>query len=117
MQEELDEQAVRLEQAAAKAEAVEPSAHQLQEQTRRELEEQERLRVKEEKRVREELAHAEAESAAAEERESRGVIEMLKKLHDKFVDERTNLDKEEMNSKHAYDMLVQDLTAQTDQAT
>ena len=36
---------------------------------------------------------------------------------DKFVDERTALEKEEMNGKHAYDMLVQDLTAQIDQAT
>jgi len=41
---------------------------------------------------------------------------MLEKLLDKFIDERTVLEKEEMNSKHAYDMLMQDLTAQTDQA-
>merc|ERR1719390_350768 len=37
---------------------------------------------------------------------------MLSKLLDKFVDERTTLEKEEMNSKHAYDMLMQDLKAQ-----
>merc|ERR1711933_22437 len=37
-------------------------------------------------------------------------------LLDKFVDERTALEKEEMNSKHAYDMLMQDLTAQIEQA-
>merc|ERR1719195_1702581 len=48
--------------------------------------------------------------------QSQGVIEMLEKLLDKFIDERTVLEKEEMNSKHAYDMLMQDLTAQTDQA-
>merc|ERR1719210_3287696 len=42
---------------------------------------------------------------------------MLEKLLDKFVDERTALEKEEMNSKHAYDMLMQDLTAQIEQAT
>merc|ERR1719322_49373 len=30
--------------------------------------------------------------------------------------ERTVLEKEEMNSQHAFDMLIQDLTAQTDQA-
>merc|ERR1711953_381143 len=42
---------------------------------------------------------------------------MLEKLLDKFIDERTVLQKEEMNSKHAYDMLMQDLNAQTDQAT
>merc|ERR1719152_1019205 len=33
---------------------------------------------------------------------------MLEKLLDKFIDERTTLEKEEMNSKHAYDMLTQD---------
>jgi len=48
---------------------------------------------------------------------SHGVIEMLEKLLDEFVDERTALEKEEMNGKHAYDMLMQDLTAQVDQAT
>jgi hypothetical protein len=41
---------------------------------------------------------------------------MLEKLLDKFIDERTTLEKEEMNSKHAYDMLMQDLTAQIDYA-
>merc|ERR1711970_1137215 len=46
-----------------------------------------------------------------------GVIEMLEKLLDKFIDERTTLEKEEMNSKHAYDMLMQDLNAQIAQAT
>jgi len=57
-----------------------------------------------------------APEAAGYEFQSQGVIEMLEKLLDKFIDERTVLEKEEMNSKHAYDMLVQDLTAQTDQA-
>jgi DNA repair exonuclease SbcCD ATPase subunit len=42
---------------------------------------------------------------------------MLAKLLDKFVAERTQLEKEEMNSKHAYDMLMQDLNAQIAQAT
>jgi len=41
----------------------------------------------------------------------------LEKLLDKFIDERTTLEKEEMNSKHAYDMLMQDLNAQIAQAT
>jgi cell division septum initiation protein DivIVA len=49
--------------------------------------------------------------------QSHGVIDMLSKLHDKFVGERTDLEKKEMNSKHAHDMLVQDLTAQIDQST
>jgi len=44
------------------------------------------------------------------------VIEMLEKLLDKFIDERTALEKEEMNSKHAYEMLMQDLEAQVTQA-
>merc|ERR1712032_1039400 len=57
-----------------------------------------------------------APEASGYEFQSQGVIEMLEKLLDKFIDERTVLEKEEMNAKHAYDMLIQDLTAQTDQA-
>merc|ERR1740130_168348 len=49
--------------------------------------------------------------------QSHGVIEMLEKLLDKFISERTTLEKEEMNAKHAFDMLIQDLTAQIQQAT
>jgi len=48
--------------------------------------------------------------------QSHGIIEVLEKLLDKFIDERTVLEKEEMNTKHAYEMLIQDLTAQVDQA-
>merc|ERR1719446_641960 len=58
-----------------------------------------------------------APEANAYDFQSSGVIEMLEKLLDKFIDERTTLEKEEMNSKHAYDMLMQDLNAQIDQAT
>merc|ERR1719498_336626 len=58
-----------------------------------------------------------APEANAYEFQSSGVIEMLEKLLDKFIDERTTLEKEEMNSKHAYDMLMQDLKAQIAQAT
>merc|ERR1719199_889998 len=58
-----------------------------------------------------------APEANAYEFQSNGVIEMLEKLLDKFIGERTTLEKEEMNSKHAYDMLMQDLTAQSDQAS
>merc|ERR1719327_1737044 len=57
-----------------------------------------------------------APEANAYEFQSHGVIEMLEKLLDKFIDERTTLQKEEMNSKHAYDMLMQDLKAQIAQA-
>merc|ERR1719512_485024 len=35
----------------------------------------------------------------------------------KFIDQRTETEKAEMNAKHAFEMLVQDLTAQIDQAT
>jgi prefoldin subunit 5 len=56
-----------------------------------------------------------APEANAYESQSGGVIEMLEKLLDKFISERTTLEKEEMNSKHAYDMLMQDLKAQIDQ--
>jgi len=58
-----------------------------------------------------------APEANAYEFQSSGVVEMLEKLLDKFIDERTTLEKEEMNSKHAYDMLMQDLNAQIAQAT
>jgi len=58
-----------------------------------------------------------APEANAYEFQSSGVVEMLEKLLDKFVDERTTLEKEEMNSKHAYDMLMQDLNAQIAQGT
>merc|ERR1712050_629774 len=58
-----------------------------------------------------------APEAAGYEFQSHGIIEMLEKLLDKFIDQRTTTEKEEMNSKHAYDMLMQDLTAQIDQAT
>jgi len=57
-----------------------------------------------------------APEAAGYEFQSQGVIEMLEKLLEKFMGERTVLEKEEMNSQHAFDMLIQDLTAQTDQA-
>merc|ERR1719335_881346 len=58
-----------------------------------------------------------APEANAYEFQSGGVIDMLQKLLDKFIAERTQLEKEEMNSKHAYDMLMQDLKAQIAQAT
>eukprot|EP00929_Paragymnodinium_shiwhaense_P036457 TRINITY_DN19537_c0_g1_i1.p1 TRINITY_DN19537_c0_g1~~TRINITY_DN19537_c0_g1_i1.p1 ORF type:complete len:689 (+),score=262.59 TRINITY_DN19537_c0_g1_i1:91-2157(+) len=42
--------------------------------------------------------------------QSGGVVEMLEKLRDKFVDERSTLEKEEAAKHHAHDLLVQDLT-------
>merc|ERR1719160_1829888 len=58
-----------------------------------------------------------APEANAYEFQSHGVIEMLEKLLDKFIDERTTLEKEEMNARHAFEMLVQDLNAQITQST
>merc|ERR1719326_1039779 len=57
-----------------------------------------------------------APEASGYEFQSHGVIEMLEKLLDKFIGERTVLEKEEMNSVHAFEMLIQDLTAQLEQA-
>jgi len=63
------------------------------------------------------MDEAAAPEANAYEFQSHGVIEMLEKLLDKFIDERTTLQKEEMNSRHAFDMLMQDLKAQVAQAS
>jgi hypothetical protein len=58
-----------------------------------------------------------APEANAYEFQSSGVIDMLKKLQNKFEDERTTLEKEEMNKKHAYEMLLQSLTDSVERAT
>jgi len=62
-----------------------------------------------------------APEANAYEFQSSKIIDMLAKLMDKFVDERTTLEKEEMNAKHAHQLLMQDLqteigSAETDHA-
>lgn len=54
----------------------------------------------------------EAPDAHGYEFQSGGVIDMLEKLETKFMDERSQLEKDESNAKHSYEMLVQDLTAQ-----
>jgi len=51
-----------------------------------------------------------APEANAYEFQSGGVVDMLEKLLDKFRDERNTLEKDEMNAKHASNMIVQDLT-------
>merc|ERR1719454_100799 len=48
--------------------------------------------------------------ANAYEFQSGGVIGMLKRLRDEFRQKKSQTDKEEMNSKHAFNMKVQDLT-------
>merc|ERR1719456_1106213 len=50
-----------------------------------------------------------APEANAYEFQSGGIVEMLKKLRDEFRTKLADCQKEEMNSKHAYDMVVQDL--------
>merc|ERR1719181_895506 len=57
-----------------------------------------------------------APEANAYEFQSHGVVEMLDKLMDKFVDERANLEKNEANSKNAYALLMQNLKAEIVQA-
>jgi len=57
-----------------------------------------------------------APEANAYEFQSGGVIDMLKKLRDEFAKKKGDCEKEEMNSKHAYDMVVQDLTDSIAQA-
>merc|ERR1719235_2064379 len=51
-----------------------------------------------------------APEANAYEFQSGGIVDMLKKLQDDFRKQAKQCDKEEMNSKHAYDMVMQDLT-------
>merc|ERR1719424_2681722 len=58
-----------------------------------------------------------APEADAYEFQSAGIIEMFEKLLDKFIAERTKLEKEEMNTKQAFTMLNSDLLASVDQAT
>merc|ERR1719262_1338363 len=58
-----------------------------------------------------------APEANAYEFQSQGIIDMLEKLLNKFQDERNTLEKEETNSRHAFEMLMQDLTSQIESAT
>merc|ERR1719491_495252 len=51
----------------------------------------------------------EAPEANAYEFQGGGIIDMLKKLKDQFRGKLADCQKEEMNSKHAFDMVVQDL--------
>merc|ERR1712072_838936 len=60
---------------------------------------------------------AAAPEANAYEFQAQGIVDMLTKLAGKFEDERTDLEKEETNARHAFEMLSQDLKAQIGQAT
>jgi prefoldin subunit 5 len=55
---------------------------------------------------------SDAPEANAYESASGGIIDMLEKLLDKFIAERTLLEKEESDSKHAFEMMMQDLKTQ-----
>eukprot|EP00747_Dinoflagellata_sp_TGD_P159088 gnl/TRDRNA2_/TRDRNA2_177868_c20_seq12.p1 gnl/TRDRNA2_/TRDRNA2_177868_c20~~gnl/TRDRNA2_/TRDRNA2_177868_c20_seq12.p1 ORF type:complete len:621 (+),score=252.12 gnl/TRDRNA2_/TRDRNA2_177868_c20_seq12:3-1865(+) len=56
-------------------------------------------------------------AANAYEFQSSGIVEMLEKLEDKFIDEKTTLMKDEMSSKQAFEVLIMDMNAQIGQAT
>merc|ERR1719265_503015 len=58
-----------------------------------------------------------APEANAYEFQSSGIIDMLKDLHTKFTEERTKLEKEETESRQYYEMLMQDLTTQVENAS
>jgi len=58
-----------------------------------------------------------APEAAGYEFQSQGVVEMLEKLHDKFLAEKAALEREEKNKRHAYDMIVSELKSQITQGT
>jgi hypothetical protein len=55
--------------------------------------------------------------AAAYEGQSQGVIDMLKNMMEKFEDERSDLEKMEMNAKFSFETLSQDLKSQIEDAT
>merc|ERR1719327_750899 len=57
-----------------------------------------------------------APQANAYEFQSGGIVEMLEKLLDKFRDERSTLEKDELGAKHAYEMVMQDLQDSTEAA-
>jgi cell division septum initiation protein DivIVA len=58
-----------------------------------------------------------APEAAAYEHKSSGIIDMLEKLLNKFVDELTTLEKDEKESLHGFTMLMQDMDAQIADST
>merc|ERR1719359_2650230 len=58
-----------------------------------------------------------APQANAYEFQSAGIIEMLQKLLDKFIEERTAMERAEKNTRHAFEMLKKDLESQIEQDT
>eukprot|EP00438_Fugacium_kawagutii_P024347 Skav222447 [mRNA] locus=scaffold993:181645:204467:+ [translate_table: standard] len=49
--------------------------------------------------------------------QSGGVVTMLEKLEDQFVDERLQLEKDETSKRHAFELLSSSLTRKTEEAT
>jgi chromosome segregation ATPase len=60
---------------------------------------------------------ADAPEALAYESKSHGIIDMLEKLLNKFVDELRDMEAEEGESLHAFTMLMQDMDAQIEDST
>merc|ERR1719379_112760 len=58
-----------------------------------------------------------APEGAAYEFQAQGIVDMLEKLKEKFEDERSDLEKSEMNAGNAYEMLALDLKNQISHAT
>jgi hypothetical protein len=58
-----------------------------------------------------------APEANAYESQSKGIIDMLQKLLDEFIAERTTAEKEESDSVHAFAMMTQDLNNNIEQGT
>jgi len=56
------------------------------------------------------LLHEQAPEAYAYEAQSGGILEMLKKLRARFLQERTDLEKEEISARYNFEMLKQKLT-------
>jgi len=66
--------------------------------------------------VQESDLEAGAPEANGYEFQSAGLVDMLEKLQDKFIDERTAVEKKEANAKNAYSLLMQDLKNEIVQA-
>jgi len=66
--------------------------------------------------IRQDPLSVSAPEAAAYEFQSGGVVDMLENLKEKFEDELRDLEKEEMNAEHAYELMSVDLKASIKQA-
>merc|ERR1719199_1549591 len=66
--------------------------------------------------IRQDPLSVSAPEAAGYEFQSGGVVEMLENLKDKFEDELRDLEREEMNAEHAYELMSVDLKASIKQA-